>query len=90
MSNLVIISMHEKGFPAADFYQGHGGTGHQEFERAAPSPDDFFTMKRGDTLLDAYERAETRWPGAVILIAEDPEEGEDDDDADGQAAPDSP
>lgn len=77
MADFVIISMHEKGFPSADLYQGHSDTPPDEFERIAPSPDSFFTMKRGDTLMDAYEKALEKWPSAIIMIADEPEEDEE-------------
>jgi hypothetical protein len=76
MSDLVIISMHEKGFPQADFYAGWGKMSSLEFASVSPSPDSFFTMKRGDKLSDAHEKAQRTWPGSIIKTAID----EDDED----------
>lgn len=71
MLDLVLVSMHERGFPMADLYQGHGETDPHEFEAISPSPDGFFTMKHGDTIENAFEKAQQKWPEAVIIIAED-------------------
>lgn len=77
MSDLVIVLMHEKGFPMADFYAGHGETTPMEFEHIAPSPDTYFAMKRGNTLEAAFLKAKRKWPEAKIIYA-----AEDDDDSD--------
>lgn len=77
MSDLVIISMHERGFPMADYYQGHGETDPMEFERISPSPDGFFTMKRGDTIEATRHKAAAAYPGAVIVFAAEDDEDEE-------------
>lgn len=72
--DLVIVSMHVKGFPQADFYAGHGEMASDEHERIGASPDDFITLIRGSTIEDAERAAERRWPGSRIV------RGRDDDD----------
>jgi len=75
--DLVIISMHEKGFPSADLYIGQGGgLALDDLDEGEP-PDGFFTMKRGDTLEMASIKAAEKWPGATIMFAQD-EPDEDD------------
>lgn len=70
--------MHEKGFPMADLYVGHGETDPMEFEAIAPSPDTYFTMRRGDTLEAAFAKAQREWPEAkVVYAAEDDDNDED-------------
>lgn len=78
--DLVIVSMHEKGFPQADLYKGLGEISASEFEALGPVADDFFTMKRGDTLLDATAKAMAKWPGANVVEAYREEDDEDEDD----------
>jgi hypothetical protein len=70
-TDLVIVSMHEKDFPQADMYRFCGGMDAAEFEALGCAPDDFFTMKRGDSLSMAQSLAAIRWPGAKIVIADD-------------------
>lgn len=77
MVDLVILSMHVKGFPQADFYAGHGEMESSEHEAIGASPDDFITLVRGATLDDAWNAAEKRWPSARIVNAID--DGEEDD-----------
>jgi hypothetical protein len=69
MSDLVIISKHEKGFWQADFYRDGGEIPSADWDQIGPSPDDFFTMRRGQTALDAMHRAQKRWPDALINLA---------------------
>lgn len=69
MADLAIVSRHKKGFPQADFYQGCGNMEMEEFEELGASPDDFFTMKRDDSLAMAASIASIRWPGAKVVIA---------------------
>ena len=68
--DLVIISMHEKGFPQADIYLSAATMDPDEFRCCAMPPDGFFTMKRGQTLEDAKAHASTKWPDAKIVEAE--------------------
>jgi hypothetical protein len=68
MSDLVIISKHEKGFWQADFYKGGGEIPSADWDEIGPSPDDFFTLKLGQSALDAVRRAKEKWPGALINI----------------------
>lgn len=76
--DLAIVSMHEKGFPQGDFYEGCGDMPAMEFEALGMAPDDFFTLKRGDTLASAMEFARQRWPTAKVVEAdEDEDESED-------------
>lgn len=77
MSDLAIVSMHEKGFPMVDLYVGYGETDPMEFEAISPSPDSYFTMKRGNTLEAAFAKAQHEWPDAKAVYA-----AEDDDDND--------
>ena len=79
--DLVIVSMHERGFPQADFYQGMAKYDASEFERIGASPDSFFTMKTGDTLEQAFIKARKEWPNALIVPAatEDDEESDEQD-----------
>lgn len=76
MRDLVIVSMHEKGFPQADFYADAGDISADEFNMLGISPDSFFTMKRGETLEAAFAKARKKWPGANVMAAE-PEEDDD-------------
>jgi hypothetical protein len=71
--DLVIVSMHEKGFPSADLYIG----ANWDDDLEGVAPDGFFTMKRGDTIEAACERAKEKWPGARVMVAEDPEPEDD-------------
>ncbi len=75
MTDLVIISMHEKGFPQADIYLGAAEMDPSEFRRCVMPPDGFFTMKRGDTLEAAFAKAQAEYPTAkVVYAAEDDDE----------------
>lgn len=74
--DLVIVSMHEKGFPCADLYIG----ANWDDDLEGVSPDGFFTMKRGDTLDAAYKKAHEKWPGARVMIAADDDSETDDED----------
>lgn len=65
--DLAVVSMHEKGFPQADLYVLANADDDLEGE----TPDDFFTMKRGDTIEMACGRAKEKWFGATVVIAED-------------------
>ena len=67
--SLVIVSMHEKGFPSADLYVETNWD--DDLEGVAP--DGFFTMKRGDSLDAAVAKAKDKWPGARVMIAEESE-----------------
>lgn len=76
--DLAIVSMHEKGFPQGDLYEGCGEMGSMEFEALGKSPDDFFTMVRGSTIEDARAYAQRRWLTArVVDAAEDNDEMDD-------------
>lgn len=78
MTDLVIVSMHERGFPQADIYEGCGDMDPNEFSCLGRSPDGFFTMSKGDTLDAAKEKARRKWPGAnVVEAAEEDDEGSD-------------
>lgn len=68
-ADLVIVSMHEKGFPSADLYIGTNWDDDLE----GVCPDGFFTMKRGDTIEAAVAKAKEKWPDARVMIAEEPE-----------------
>ena len=68
MADMIVVSMHEKGFPCADLYRDVGGWNEDDWEGACP--DAFFTMKRGDTLEQAAARAKMKWPGADVYIAD--------------------
>lgn len=76
--DLVIVSMHDKGFPQADFYAGCGDMPADEFNACGMSPDDFFTLARGETLATAIERARREWPTARIVESDEDEPDDDD------------
>lgn len=78
MTDLVIVSMHENGFPQADLYHDAGSIDASEFERLGLSPDGFFTMKRGDTLEATWRKAREKWPDAKIVEGESDDEDDDD------------
>lgn len=78
MTDLVIISMHEKGFPQADMYADCGDMAADEFEAIGNAPDDFFTLRKGDTLEAAWRMARNRWPSAKIVEAADENESDED------------
>lgn len=67
--DLVIVSMHDKGFPSADLYIG----ANWDDDLEGFAPDSFFTMKRGDSLDAAVAKAKDKWPGARVMIAEESE-----------------
>jgi hypothetical protein len=75
--DLAVVSMHEKGFPQGDLYLGFAGIDAMEFERLGAAPDAFFTMKKGDTLEQAAEKALQLWPTAIVVPAADDEDEED-------------
>lgn len=81
MADLVIVSMHEKGFPQADLYRGAAEIPAAEFETMGLAPDDFFTMSKGDAPHDAVLKAKARWPGAFVVTVLDDDDDEDDDEA---------
>lgn len=66
--DLVIISKHEKGFWQADLYLEGCGIPADEWELIGPVPDGFFTMKRGQTMLEAMHKAKEKWPNARINL----------------------
>ena len=72
--HLVIVSMHEKGFPTADFYFGLGAMPADEFEQLGAAPDMWFSMHKGDTLEAAKTKAAAKWPEAKIVVCEDDDE----------------
>ena len=80
LTDLVIVSMHEKGFPQADFYKDCGEMPADEFNWLGLSPDDFFTLAHGADLASAIRYARERWPTARIV-----ESDEDEDDESGAA-----
>jgi hypothetical protein len=77
MKDLVIVSLHPKGFPQADFYEGHGETPADEFNSMGCAPDGFFTLSSSQTLDDAKAEARRQWPAALIVEAEE-EDGDED------------
>lgn len=90
MTDLVIVSMHEKGFPQADFYAEAADMPTWEFEATGMAPDDFFTLGRGNTIDEAIDQARVRWPDAKIVQAAEDEEEDDTPDgwlSDGSWAP---
>lgn len=78
--DLVIVSMHEKGFSQADFYRGAGDMDMSEFNDIGAVPDDYITLSRGDAIEAAMARAETMWPWAKIVRADDEDEDDEDED----------
>jgi len=77
MTDLVIVSMHEKGFPLADMYRDAAEIPADEFEAMGAVPDDFFTMSRADCLRDAVVKAKERWPRAFVVTVLDEDEDEE-------------
>lgn len=69
--DLVVVSMHERGFPQGDLYCGCGDMGPSEFEALGTVPDSFFTLARGRTIEDAVAHARGRWPEALVVVADD-------------------
>jgi hypothetical protein len=65
MSDLVIVSKHEKGFWQADFYKDGGEIPSVEWEAIGAVPDDYFTMSQ--SMKDVMQRAGEKWPDAVIV-----------------------
>lgn len=62
----------------ADLYIGYGETNPMEFEAISPSPDSFFTMKRGETLESAFAKARHEWPQAKVVYAEEDDDSDED------------
>lgn len=85
--DLVIISMHEKGFPQGDLHIGHGDTPADEFNCLGRAADGWFSLNRGATLEMARAHARKLYPEANIV---DAKTDEDDDDEDTAAIADSP
>lgn len=77
MADLVIVSMHENGFPVADMYREAAEISGDELELMGLVPDCFFTMGRGDSIEAAYSKATLTWPGAKIVYAADEDETND-------------
>jgi hypothetical protein len=48
--------------------KGGGKIPSADWDEIGPSPDDFFTLKRGQSALDAVRRAKEKWPIALINI----------------------
>lgn len=78
MTDLVIVSMHEKGFPQGDLYIDCGDMPIEEFNELGAVPDGWFSLNKGMTLEDARAEATKRYPGAKIVDAEDEDDDEDD------------
>jgi hypothetical protein len=72
MSDIVIISLHERGFWCADFWQGYGDVPADEFEQIAPSPDGYLSRP---TMAEAESDARMTWPEARIEFAQEDEDG---------------
>ena len=64
--DLVLVSMNEKGFPQADLFLE---TNHDD-DLDGAAADQFFTMKRGDTIEAAVAKAKAKWPKARLMIAD--------------------
>lgn len=78
LRDLIVVSMHEKGFPQADIYDGCGDMDITWFNCAGMTPDGFFTMEVGQSIADAMEKAKTGHPGAVVVLGNNGEDDEDD------------
>ena len=72
-NDLVIVSKHEKGFWQADFYKDGKSIPAADWEVIGPSPDSFFTMKRGQSLKDTKRKANEKWPGTRIDLVSRPD-----------------
>jgi hypothetical protein len=66
MGDVVVVSLHDKGFWQADFYRGASEWDNFDWTNGN-APDGFFTLKRDQTMEDAFAKAREKWPGAVIL-----------------------
>lgn len=77
VTDLVIISRHEKGFWQADFYAGASHLAGDEIEQLGLVPDSFRTFLRGITLEEAKALSATRWPNAEVKVALDEEDEEE-------------
>ena len=64
--DLLIVSMHEKGFPQADFYPN--GQHFMDTDWDAAIPDAFLTGEIGESLAEFTARVGDRWPSAKIEI----------------------
>lgn len=76
MTDVAVISFHEKGFWQGDLYLDASEWTRHDWENG-PTPDDFFTMKRGENLSAAKAHAKERWPNADIREAAEDEDDED-------------
>lgn len=79
MADAVVISPDERGFWHADMWRGASEWGRDEWE-AEPSPDSFFTTKRGASLEEVRKKAAETWPDAEIRENLADDENEDCDD----------
>lgn len=70
MSDLVVISLHEKGFWQADMFRDASDLAPSEMEAIGLAPDSFFTLKRGASRHLAERRAREVWPDAKIVLDE--------------------
>lgn len=73
--DLVVVSLHEKGFWMADLYIGmNAPPDPRDWNDAAP--DDFITMSVGGQPEQCVVRARVKWPGARIEfgVADDDED----------------
>ena len=66
--DLVIISKHDKGFWQADLYRDGCAIPSADWEEIGPTPDAFFTMRRGQSSMDAMHKAQEKWPSALINL----------------------
>lgn len=71
MNDLVVISLHAKGFWQADFFFDAADLTSSEMEAMGLAPDGFFTMKRGDSRHLAEKKAREEWPDAKVVFVEE-------------------
>ena len=75
-NDLVIVSKHEKGFWQADFYKDGKSVPADDWEVIGPSPDSFFTMKIGQSLIKTMHKAQAKWPGTSIDLVSPATQGD--------------
>lgn len=74
--DLVVVSLHERGFWQADLYVDCAQYSGHDMELMGLAPDGFATFSMGGSREDAIERARTEWPDAELRVAEDDEDDE--------------
>jgi hypothetical protein len=74
-NDTALVTLHEKGFWQADLFCGAVDWDDRDWEDGTP-PDDFFTLKVGQSMEDAFARAREKWPGVQVSEGCEVEEDE--------------